>query len=73
MTGTVIFAPLLPWEVIAGIGINVNQEQFPHELVNAVSVKQLTGNDTDRDIFTQDLLNSIQNKFNLIFDGRYDE
>ena len=39
----------------------------------AVSIKQLTQNDTQRDIFLQDLLNSIQNKFELIFEKKYEE
>ena len=57
---------------IIGIGINLNQENFPEDLPMAVSVKQIKGEHIDRDIFLQDLLNSIQNKFNLIFDKKYD-
>ena len=60
-------------QCIIGIGINVNQVNFPDHLPMAVSIKQLTGEETDRDVFLQDLLNSIQNKFNLIFDGKYNE
>ena len=58
---------------IIGMGINVNQEKFPADLPLAVSIKQLTHTETSRDIFLQDLLNSIQNKFELIFDKNYDE
>ncbi|UCE93708.1 MAG: biotin--[acetyl-CoA-carboxylase] ligase [Flavobacteriaceae bacterium] len=58
---------------IIGIGINVNQESFSQDLPDAVSLKQLTGSETDLEIFLQDLLNSIQNKFELIFENRYDE
>ena len=58
---------------IIGVGINVNQEFFPEDLPMAVSIKQLKGEFTDRDIFLQDLLNSIQNKFDLIFDKKYDD
>ena len=39
----------------------------------AVSIKQLTQKDVERDVFLQDLLNSIQNKFELIFDKNYDD
>jgi len=60
-------------QCIIGIGININQEKFPDDLPMAVSIKQLTANDTPRDIFLQDLLNSIQNKFELIFEKQYEE
>lgn len=60
-------------QCIIGIGININQEKFPDDLPMAVSIKQLTQKDTQRDIFLQDLLNSIQNKFELIFEKKYDE
>ena len=39
----------------------------------AVSIKQLKGEFTDRDVFLQDLLNAIQIKFDLIFDKKYDD
>ena len=39
----------------------------------AISIKQLTNSETPRDIFLQDLLNSIQNKFDLIFTNRFEE
>ena len=58
---------------ILGIGINVNQESFSDDLPSAVSLKQLTGLEIDLDLFLQDLLNAIQNKFDLVFDNRYDE
>lgn len=58
---------------IIGIGINVNQENFPKELPMAVSIKQLLGEHFDRDIFLQDLLNSVQYKFDWVFDKKYDE
>jgi len=60
-------------QCIIGIGININQEKFPNDLPMAVSIKQLTQNNTPRDIFLQDLLNSIQNTFELIFENKYEE
>ncbi|MGI9532685.1 biotin--[acetyl-CoA-carboxylase] ligase [Lutimonas sp.] len=57
---------------IIGIGINLNQETFPEDLPMAVSIKQLTGQIVDKDVFLQDLLNSIQNKFELVFDKKND-
>ncbi|WKK64964.1 biotin--[acetyl-CoA-carboxylase] ligase [Lutimonas zeaxanthinifaciens] len=58
---------------IIGVGINVNQESFSDDLPAAVSLKQLTGSEMDLEIFLQDLLNSIQNKFALVFENRYGE
>jgi BirA family biotin operon repressor/biotin-[acetyl-CoA-carboxylase] ligase len=60
-------------QCIIGIGININQEIFPNDLPMAVSIKQLTQNNTPRDIFLQDLLNSIQNTFEMIFEKKYEE
>ncbi len=58
---------------IIGMGLNLNQDKFPAEIPMAVSLKQLTGQTVDRDVFLQDVLNSIQNRFELVFDNRYDE
>ena len=58
---------------IIGLGINVNQETFPKDIPMAVSIKQLKGEIIDRDIFLQDILNSIQNKIDLVFEERFDE
>ena len=58
---------------IIGIGININQEIFSTDLPMAVSIKQLTKNEIPRDVFLTDLLNAIQNKFELLFEKRFDE
>jgi len=58
---------------IIGIGININQINFPTDLPLAVSIKNITNIETPRDVFLQDLLNSIQNKFELIFEKKYQE
>ncbi len=34
---------------VVGIGLNVNQDEFPSELPNPVSIKQITGNEYNRD------------------------
>ncbi|MCP4884102.1 MAG: biotin--[acetyl-CoA-carboxylase] ligase [Flavobacteriales bacterium] len=60
-------------QCIIGIGININQEKFSDELPMAISIKQLTNQETRRDIFLQDLLNSIQNKFELIFTNQHEK
>jgi BirA family biotin operon repressor/biotin-[acetyl-CoA-carboxylase] ligase len=60
-------------QTIIGIGINVNQDHFSKDLPSAVSIKQLTGKETDRDILLQEILVSIQQQFELIFQRKYDE
>ncbi len=58
---------------IIGIGININQVDFPADLPLAVSIKNFTNKETPLDVFLQDLLNAIQNKFELIFEKKYDD
>ena len=60
-------------QTIIGFGINVNQINFSRDLPLAVSVKQLTGKDTDRDILLQEIIVSIKQQFDLIGRGKYDE
>ena len=59
-------------QTIIGIGINVNQNAFSNELPSAVSVKQLTGKELDRDALLQEIIVSIQDQFELIFKRKYD-
>jgi len=60
-------------QTIIGIGINVNQNSFSRDLPFAVSVKQLTGKELDRDILLQEIIDSIRHQFELIFKRKYDE
>lgn len=48
---------------IVGIGLNVNQDEFPLELLNPVSMKQITGIEYDRD----ELLTSFIREFFLLY------
>ena len=48
---------------IIGIGLNVNQDGFPNELPNPVSMKMVTGNEYNRD----DLLSFFLSEFNLLY------
>ena len=45
-------------DTIIGIGLNVNQTEFKSDAPNPVSIKQLTGKETDRD----EVLNTFLNK-----------
>jgi BirA family biotin operon repressor/biotin-[acetyl-CoA-carboxylase] ligase len=46
---------------VIGIGLNVNQEQFPAEIGNATSLKNVTGIFFDTDILLETIVTSIQN------------
>lgn len=48
---------------IVGIGLNVNEEKFPDELPNPVSLKQITGHSYNRD----NLLNDFYEEFFFLY------
>lgn len=48
--------------IIAGIGVNVNEENFP-ELIKATSLKQISG----REILLDDVLHSLFNSINYFY------
>ena len=47
-------------DCVIGIGLNVNQTEFLSDAPNPVSIKQLTGHDTDRDELLANFLNKLQ-------------
>ena len=53
---------------IIGIGLNVNQAEFPPGLPNPVSMKQLTGVTVNRDEVLQVLLQSIAGYYSRLLD-----
>ena len=48
-------------DCIIGIGLNVNQTEFKSDAPNPVSIKQLTGKDTDREKLLTEFLNQVNN------------
>lgn len=48
-------------QTVIGIGLNVNQEQFPATIGNVTSLKIITGNSFDMDSMLTDVVISIQN------------
>lgn len=48
---------------IVGIGLNVNEEKFPEELPNPVSLKQITGHSYNR----ENLLNDFYEEFFMLY------
>ncbi len=58
---------------IIGIGLNVNQTQFPADLPNPVSVKQITGKDTDRDHLLDRICLSLSGRLEELLNGKHSE
>ena len=57
---------------IVGIGLNVNQEEFPSYLPHAVSMKQRTQKNYDLDAILESLVKSIKLEIGLIETGQYE-
>jgi BirA family biotin operon repressor/biotin-[acetyl-CoA-carboxylase] ligase len=58
---------------IAGIGLNINQEQFPGYVPNPVSLKMLTGKDYDTDLCLKQLAGCLDKRYKqLISERRYE-
>lgn len=48
---------------IVGVGLNVNEDEFPSQLPNPISLKQITGCDSDREV----LINLLQSEFHKLW------
>jgi BirA family biotin operon repressor/biotin-[acetyl-CoA-carboxylase] ligase len=57
---------------IVGIGLNVNQDEFPPYLPDAVSMKQRTGKNYNLDAILESLVKSIKLEIGLIETGQYE-
>jgi BirA family biotin operon repressor/biotin-[acetyl-CoA-carboxylase] ligase len=51
---------------VVGVGMNLNQEFFPEEIPNAISLKQITGNVYDPVHFAKGLVPVIQSRINSL-------
>jgi BirA family transcriptional regulator, biotin operon repressor / biotin---[acetyl-CoA-carboxylase] ligase len=58
---------------IAGIGININQEEFPQWISNPVSLKKITGVDSDRKLCLTQVLSDLDARYKqLLYGSRKD-
>jgi BirA family biotin operon repressor/biotin-[acetyl-CoA-carboxylase] ligase len=54
---------------IIGVGLNVNQEKFSDAAPKAVSIKQITGKETDLDVLLKQTVNAIWFRYNTLKNG----
>lgn len=57
---------------IIGIGLNVNEEIFPDDIPNPVSIKNITGKDHNRKVLTHSLLKKLSDHYNSLLAGQTD-
>jgi len=58
---------------IAGIGLNINQEEFPAEIPNPVSLKILTGMDHDTGFCLRKLAGYLDKRYKQVISGEWAE
>lgn len=60
-------------DMIFGVGINVNQEQFLSDAPNPISLKQVLGHDADREQLLQSFLDKFEHYYEKLREGCYEE
>jgi BirA family biotin operon repressor/biotin-[acetyl-CoA-carboxylase] ligase len=63
-----IFGPEIKSSV-AGIGLNINQENFPDNISNPISLKQVAGKEFDRDVILEQLLSDLDIRYKQLLYG----
>jgi BirA family biotin operon repressor/biotin-[acetyl-CoA-carboxylase] ligase len=58
---------------IAGIGININQTSFPPELLNPVSLKQITGRSFDPVALAKELVQEVIVRFDQFMNSNFED
>lgn len=69
---SIINAQEWKWAVI-GVGININQTQFPADLHQPVSLKQITGRDFDPVDLARELCATLEKRFRQLVDQGFEE
>lgn len=59
-------------DCIFGTGINVNQRVFRSDAPNPVSLRQITGRDTDINVVLDSVLEAFEGYYVMVLDGEYD-
>lgn len=62
----------IPAQCTAGIGLNVNQEQFLSDAPNPISLKQIIHEDTDLETVRNILVQQVDRYYSLLKSGRLD-
>jgi BirA family biotin operon repressor/biotin-[acetyl-CoA-carboxylase] ligase len=58
---------------IAGIGININQIEFPSSVPNPVSLSMLTGREYDRKVCLEELLACLDGRYEMLMSGKLEQ
>ena len=58
---------------VAGIGLNINQEVFPEQIPNPVSLKMITGINYDTDLCLKELLKCLDMRYKKLITGEWDQ
>lgn len=59
-------------DCIFGTGININQQEFRSDAPNPVSLRQITGRDTDIDMVFDKVLEAFEGYYSMVLAGEYD-
>ena len=57
---------------IAGIGLNINQEEFPEEIPNPVSLKLITGKEHDPNFCLKQIAGFLDLRYKQVISGNWD-
>jgi BirA family biotin operon repressor/biotin-[acetyl-CoA-carboxylase] ligase len=57
---------------IAGIGLNINQEEFPEEIPNPVSLKLITGKEHDPNFCLKQIAGFLDFRYKQVISGNWD-